>query len=410
MIFLVLCFNALLCAAQRRTLDFFLQQARQNSPTLREYQNQVSSLRLDSQLLRATLGPQVNGISSDNYAPVFGAWGYDEAITNAGQLSGLLQVRRNFLSASNRAAQYRTIALQRRALLDTISLSQRDLVRTITGQYITAYSDVLSLEFNRDVYDLMAREEAALKKLTEASVYKQTDYLNFYVTMQQQELTYMQAQLQYNADYLTLNYLAGLVDTTIEKIAPPSLSDSLLNTNFYQSVFYRRFVTDSARLVNEKELIDYQYKPKIGYYADAGYNSSLQTKPYKNFGFSAGVSLTIPIYNGHQKELRLAQVNIRERTRQYKRDFYLNQYRVQRQQFLQQIRSIDLLLNKINKQIEYAHTLIVANGRLLQTGDITIKDYVLAISNYLNAQNLLTQNKVSRLRILGQMAYWNENP
>ena len=58
----------------------------------------------------------------------------------------------------------------------------------------------------------------ALKKLTQASVYKQADYLAFYTTLQQQQFAILQSQIQYNTDYLTLNYLAGIVDTTIEQI------------------------------------------------------------------------------------------------------------------------------------------------------------------------------------------------
>jgi outer membrane protein TolC len=282
------------------------------------------------------------------------------------------------------------------------------LVRTITEQYITAYGDLLAVDFNKEVFDLMKREEAALKKLTEASVYKQTDYLTFYVTMQQQELTYLQAQIQYNTDYLTLNYLSGLVDTTIERIEKPQVSDTL-TSQFYNSVFYTRFTTDSLRLANEKSLIDYQYKPKVGAYTDAGYNSSLQVTPYKNFGFSAGVSLTIPIYDGHQKRLKYAQVDLKERTRQANKEFFINQYRQQIAQLKQQLYAADLLVNKINQQIEYSHTLIEANGKLLQKGDITMKDYVLAINNYLNAQNLLTQNNITRLRIVNQINYWNAN-
>ena len=83
---------------------------------------------------------------------------------------------------------------------------------------------------------------------------------------------------------------------------------------------------------------------------------------------------------------------------------------MQWQQLRQQLVAIDLLVNKINKQIEYAHTLILANGKLLETGDITMKDYVTAINNYLSAQNLLTQNHISRLKILSQVNYWNVKP
>jgi outer membrane protein TolC len=395
--------------SQKYNLDYFLQNSKQNSPGLKEFQNQILSLQIDSQLLKASLGPQVNFLSTNSYAPIINGWGYDEAITNRANLSGLIQASRNYLSRGQIIAQYRTIALQRRSLLDTLALSQQDLARTITEQYITAYGDLLAMDFNREVYDLMQKEEEALKKLTQANVYKQTDYLTFYVTMQQQELTWLQAQIQYNNDFLTLNYLSGLVDTTLERIEKPALTDSL-RSDFYNTVFYSRFITDSLRLANEKELVNYEYKPRIGAYTDAGYNSSLQITPYKNFGVSAGVSVTIPIYDGRQKQMKLSRVDIQERTRQSNREFYVNQHNMQLLQLRQQLLSIDQMVEKINKQIGYAHTLITANGKLLQTGDITMKDYVTAINNYLQAQNLLTQNNINRLKILNQVNYWNMKP
>lgn len=392
--------------AQSRTLDYFLQQAVQNSPVLKDYQNQILIARIDSQLLRASLKTQVNFLNTDSYAPVIGGWGYDPAITNYANLTAIFQANRNFITPNNLAAQLRTIDLQRRSLLDTIQLSQKDLAKTITDQYITAYADQLAVNFTKEVYDLMKSEEEMLKKLTEQSVFKQTDYLNFYVTMQQQELTYLQAQNQYAADYLTLNYLAGIIDTTVQHIEKPELYE-IMQTSFDTTVFLKRYTTDSLRLVNEKELINYQYKPRIGAYVDGGYNSSLQYNPYKNFGFSAGLSLTIPIYDGHQKQLKLSQVDIRERTRQKNKEFFLNQYHQQINQLRQQLRATELLVDKINRQIEYSHTLIVANNKLLETGDITMRDYVTAINNYLNAQNLLTLNNVERLRIVNQINYWN---
>ncbi|MFL5810816.1 MAG: TolC family protein [Flavisolibacter sp.] len=403
-LFLVL---QIVCSGQTRDLNFFIEQARQNSPALKDYENQILSNRIDSQLLKASLRTQVNFLSTNSYAPIIKGWGYDPAITNIANVSALVQANRNFLARTNIAAQYRTIALQSRALLDTMQLSVKDLSRTIADQYITAYGDLLLVDFNKEVFDLMQREEEALKKLTQSSVYKQTDYLTFYVTMQQQELLWLQSQIQYNTDYLTLNYLAGIVDTSIERIRKPELADTV-RADFYTSVFNNRFTTDSLRLANEKALIDFEYKPKVGAYTDAGYNSSLQFLPYRNFGFSAGVSLTIPIYDGHQKQMKYSKIDLRERTRQNNKNFFLNQYRQQLAQLKQQLNATDLLVKKINQQIEYSHTLILANGKLLETGDISMKDYVTAINNYLGAQNLLTQNNISRMRIVNQLNYWNQ--
>ena len=399
----------LLCFAsfsQTHTLQFYIQQASDNSPLLKDYQNQVLSNKLDSQILRATLKPQVNFISTNSYAPVINGWGYDEAITNVANVSALVQANRNFITKKNIAAQLRNIALQSRALLDTMQLSQKDLARTITEQFITAYGDMLTMDFNKEIFDLLSGEETVLKKLTEASVFKQTDYLNFYVTMQQQELTYLQSEIQYNTDYLTLNYLAGIVDTAIDHLEEPALADSM-HPDFYHSVFIQRFVTDSLQLVNAKILIDYEYKPRLGAYVDGGFNSTLLHTPYKNVGFSAGASLTIPIYDGRQKQMKYGKIGLQERTRLTNKEFFINQYNQQIAMLHKQLYATDALIPKIKQQIDYANTLITANGQLLQTGDITMKDYILAINNYLNSRNLLTQNNVSRLRIINQINYWN---
>ena len=397
----------LVSSAQTKTLQQFIDQAKLRSPLLRGYETQLLQLRLDSAILQATLRPQVAFVSNDLYAPVIKGYGYDEAITNLAQLSGLVQVSRNFLSSGNIAAQFRTLSLQSQALQDTIQISTRDVVRSVTDQYITAYGDLLTLNYSKDLFTLLKNEEAALKKLAQNNVIKQTEFLAFDITLQQQELNYLQAQIQYNADYLALNYLAGIVDTTITTLTEPQFSDTLPR-DFYTSVFYKRYATDSLRIENERRLIDYSYKPQIGAYADAGYNSTLQNTPYKNLGFSVGVNLRIPIYDGHQKVLKYQRLNLEEQARLRNRDFFVNQYQQQMLSLANQLQSTALLFPKIKKQVDYTRTLIEAYGKLLQTGDVKITDVITAISNFLAAQNSFRQNLVSRLRIQSQINYYNQ--
>ena len=391
---------------QTRSLNYFVEQARITSPYINEFNNQVLSYRLDSLIFRSALKTQVNFISSNSYAPVIKGFGYDNAITNGANISGVVQASRNFLTKNNVTAELNVIRLQSQALFDTINITGQELTRTITEQYITAYGNQVALDFNREIYDLLKKEEEVLKTLTQKSVYKQTDYLAFYVTMQQQQFTFLQSQIQYNADYLTLNYLAGVVDTAISRVERPAISDSL-QIDFVNSIFYKRFTTDSLRLEAEKRLIDFQYKPRLGAYTDAGYNSSLLTTPYKNFGVSFGVILNVPIYDGHQKQYKYNKIDLLEKTRLNKKTFYINQYRQQIAQLNQQLKSTDLLVSTINAQIKYINTLLSANAKLLETGDIKISDYVLAITNYINARNLLNQNYINRLRIVNQIRYWN---
>ncbi len=395
-----------LCFGQARTLDEYIQLAKENNATLKGFQNQILSNRLDSQILKATTKTQLNFISNEMYAPVIKGWGYDEAITNIAQVSAMVQATKSFLSKGNLAAQYRKIALQNQSLRDTLLLSMKYLIRTITEQYITAYGDQLTMDYSKELYDLLKKEADVLKKLAQGNVIKQTEFLAFDITMQQQELTYLQAQIQYNADYLTLNYLTGIVDTTITRIEEPKLEDSLPH-DFYSSVFYQRFVTDSLRIVNERRLIDYSYRPTFNAFSDAGFNSSMQNTPYKNIGFSFGVNIKKPIYDGHQKSLKYQKLDIEERTRQTNKNFFSNQYNQQVAQLYIQLNAINQLFERIKQQVNYTKTLITAYEKLLETSDVKITDFVTAITNYLNAQNSYRQNFISRLKIINQINYWN---
>ena len=66
------------------------------------------------------------------------------------------------------------------------------------------------------------------------------------------------------------------------------------------------------------------------------------------------------------------------------------------------------LFDKIKEQVSYSKTLIEAYGKLLQTSDIKVTDFVTAITSYMNAQNVFRQNIISRLKIMNQINYWNQ--
>ena len=407
-LWVVLMLSALRGFSQQNTLDYYLTHAINNSPLIKDLQNQVLSFSLDSQIVRATLRPQVTGNSNNMYAPVINGYGYDEVITNISQVSALISVNKSILSSKSIAAQLTNFRVQSQSAFNTIRISQQDLRRTITDQYIVTYGEQLQLVLNREIGELLRKEDSLLKRLTQNNVYKQSDYLAFLVTLQQQLLTTAELEIQYNFDYATLNYLAGLVDTTggiTPELQDPQLKLATL-PDYTGSVFYRQYVLDSLKLRNDRALIDLNYRPKINVFGDGGYNSTLQFQPYKNLGFSFGFSVAVPIYDGRQKKLQYAKIDLLERTRQAKRDFFIRQMQQQKQQLQRQLAATEQLIDQINKQIKYTETLITVNERLLATGDIRLVDFILTLNNYLNARNLVTQNYVNRLKIINQLNYW----
>jgi outer membrane protein TolC len=393
--------------AQQNTLDYFLSSALSNSPLLKDYRNQILSASTDSALIRATFRPQVNAISNNSYAPVIRGFGYDGAITNGANVTALVGINKTFIGQRNLQSQLEILNITGRSLANTSRLSEQDLRRTIIGQYITTYGDLQQLQFSREISTLLNKEDTILKRLTRQNVYRQTDYLTFLVTVQQQKLTVQQAAIQYETDYLTLNYLSGINDTTINKLESPNI---YLNASLSPelSIFYNQYILDSLKLRNDRTVLDYTYKPKLNVFADAGYMSSLFTLPYKNFGTSFGFGVSVPIYDGKQRKLQYRKLDIAEQTRISYRDFFKQQYSIQVMQLVKQVQQTEKLIQDINEQIKYSEGLIQINLKLLVTGDIKIADLVIAINNYLTAKNLLAQNMVNRLQLINQVNYWNK--
>ena len=397
---------SLFSLAQNKNLDYFINQSLENDPRLTDIRNLVLSNKIDSELINAANKVQVAGNGNAYYAPVIGGYGYDEVITNGQQLSALVAVNKQINNKKNLNLRYKSLQLQNDSLTNSSAITKQDIKKAIIIQYIATYGDQLQLEFNDQLIHLLSKEEGLLKTLTQNNVYKQSDYLSFLVTLQQQQLTKNQLLVQYKNDYASLNYLAGIIDTTTERLSEPAIH-VVQNFHTQELPFFLNYKIDSLRIENERLIAKVQYLPKVNLFADAGYQSSLILTPYKNFGYSFGINLTIPIYDGHQKQLQFSKLDIQQRTLQKKQEFFDLQYRQQLQQLYQQLNNIESLNTNINKQIEYLETLLKVDAKLLETGDIRITDLILALNNYITAKNLVVQNQIARYQVIQQINYWN---
>jgi outer membrane protein TolC len=393
--------------AQTNQLQYYVDNALNNSPLLKDYRNQVQLNKYDSLLIRATFKPQVTGSSINSYSPFIRGWGYDAAITNGGAFATLVGVNQSLPNNKNLAAQFENLSLLNKTLANTSQITERDLKLTIITQYITADGSLQQLTVNREVDNLLVKEEAILKKLTQSNVYKQADYLAFLVTLQQQNLLVKQLAIQYKNDLNQLKYLCGITDTETVMLQDPLIELKPLPV-VDQSVFFQQFQLDSLKLGNNKKLVDIGYRPRVNLFADAGFNSTLAYSAYKNFGTSIGVSLIVPIYDGKQKQLQYNKIDVAEKTRTGYQSFFKRQYQQQITQLIQQLSSAEELINDINNQLKYSQSLIDVNGKLLEAGEVRITDYILALNNYINTKNLMTQNRINRLQIINQLNYWSK--
>ncbi len=391
---------------QERNLEYYINAGLQNSPLLKDYTNQKAANLIDSMRILAGYKPQVSGLSVNNYAPTFKGWGYDGAVTNGANFSQQVVATKRLVSKENLQNQNEAIRLLNESLDISGRITEQDLKKSIIAQYITAYGVWQQYSFNNDMLLNIKKQESVLKKLTEKGVYRQTDYLSFLVTQQQQELLISQIKIQFQNEFSTLSYLSGIQDTVAVPLTKPEVELAVL-PDAESSVFYQQFRIDSLQLKNNDALIEFNYKPKVNLYADGGYLTSFAEQAYKNFGTSFGVNITVPIYDGKQKKMQHDKISIAEQTRQTYRDYFKKQFGQQIAQLSQQLNATQQLINQTAPQIRYTETLIEANRKLMETGDARMADYIIAIGNYLTAKNIITQNTINKLQLINQINYWN---
>lgn len=393
--------------SQEKDLFYFLEKARTNSPLLADYQNQINSATLDSLLNKAAYKTQVAGNLNAAYAPVINGYGYDTALSNGQMVTALVGVNKRILGKQQINSQADSFKLLKDALAVNKKIAGKDLNKSIAAQYITTYGTETQMNFNAKVTALLKEEEGILKKLARSSVYKQTDYLIFDATVRQQELAALQLKQQYANDLALLNYLSGEKDTAVIILKNPNL---VLKPNTEKaSIFFNQFEVDSLKIKNLDQLIDNNYKPALSLLADAGYNSSFIYQGYKNFGASVGLGLTIPIYDGHQRNLQhkknsLALATVESYNKNFKRQ-YEQQILILDQKFNQSTETEKML----KSQLMVAETLIDADKKLLLTGDVQITEYIIALSNIISIQDAIAQNMVNKLQIINEINYWKSN-
>lgn len=394
--------------SQEKDLNYFLEKAQNNSPLIKDYSNQIKSASVDSLLFRATQKPQISGNLNANYSPVIKGFGYDTALSNGQSVLGLVGVNQKITGRNQLYSQAETFKIIKEALALNKKLAVKDLKKAITAQYISASGSSEQIGYNQKIVTLLKEETAILKKLTQNSIYKQTDYLIFSATVKQQELVLLQLKQQYQNDLALLNYLSGEKDTSFVHLKKPDLAVKINNSSD-KIIFLKQFEVDSLRLQNQQKLIDNGYKPSLSLLADAGYSSSFIYQAHKNLGFSAGLGLTIPIYDGNQRSLLHQKNETALATNSAYKNNFNKQYQQQLLMLNQQLNQLKSVENQLQSQLTITDALIEANKKLLLTGDAQITEYIIAVGNLITIKNAITQNNTAKLQIINEINYWSFN-
>ena len=156
--------------------------------------------------------------------------------------------------------------------------------------------------------------------------------------------------------------------------------------------------------MNQK-VFENQYKPQLSLYGNAGINAVEINDMYRKIGASVGVRLSIPIYDGHQREINVEQNRLRTETlRGYKRNSEL-QRKNNLEDLSRQISDNDLAIDLLEKQLQkYEQILDIYKGKLVQ-GQISIVDYLNIMQNYKMSVYTKLQAQTNHWLLQSQLNY-----
>ena len=397
-------FIELIGPAQTRSLEYFINEGLQNSPLLNDLQNQLNSTLIDSLILRAQNKPQIEGQLQLLYAPYSDHFGYDEVITDGGNYQAAGYVSQNIFNRKTTENKYKIIDNQRQGISLNKKITVAELRRLITGLYLESYSVYSDLTFNSSFLELMKGQNQVVNQFVKAGIFSQSDYLSLLVETQGQEIIISQLKNLYNKGIRLLNEACGIVDTVnIELLLPEIKPSETYNKSDY--LFLKQYMIDSVQILNERAALGLRYKPSVNWFADAGILTSKPETFYRHFGASAGLSLSIPIFDGQQRKLEDQKLLIRENTRSFNNLSSRKQYDQQYLRLKGELQGVKEIRSKLAAQLRISDQLVKSLKSQLETGIAKMTDYLNALRNYRSINHSLNMTDIEMLSIINEMNY-----
>ncbi|WP_151085785.1 TolC family protein [Hymenobacter baengnokdamensis] len=407
-----------------RDLAFYLTQAQQNSPLSRDVQNQGRAIQLETERLRAfytkaqgTLVANYTAVpvlSLDNGHPVLRYSadasstkyiGYDVALSNGALYQGYAQLTQPLFNqkrfeAFAQQAQGLTLSQQ-----NLSRLSLHDLEKLVGDQYILCRQDLDQLTYIRELLGILDRQRLLVRKLVEASLLKQSDYALLSIEVETQQLFLNTYRTAYHRDLLDLNVLCGLGDTTEVQLAPPNLP-LRQRTLTGLSGFVERYRLDSLTLAANQQVFELRYRPVVNAFANGGLEAVSFADIPQRFGVSAGLSFSMFLFDGHQRQLSRDRTTVLlETTRAYRRNFAIVNP-VRQERLLYELRALEQRQRLANEQIASYRQVLDSYKREVIAGQLSVVNYVQVLKNYAAAARDLVLLENNRLLLINAYNYW----
>jgi outer membrane protein TolC len=415
LLFLSLLLCPLLTA--QNDLQFYLNSAIRNNPTLKESQNNINVKKLDKSLTEAQyILPQVNLTANYLFVPYFNndkivtanpgpnAIGYDASVTNGGLYSAQLNVTKNIFNGGVVDTYNNQTDLQIKSNELNYELTKHNLEKDVIDQYINCWQAQELYILSNSTADTLKQQLGITKNLMLKGLVKQSDYLLLKIEFETQQLAALQAFASLKSSIYQLNVLAGIQDTSIVTLDNVKLNTTLI---IGPSKFFNQYENDSLLILNQQDVFETKYYPQFNLFFNAGLNAVDFNDIQRKFGLSAGFNFSLPIYDGSQKSIthQQSQINLSSIVSNKKNQETLLKNKIKESS--SQVEYYTSSLQSITSQLEDYNKIIILLNSELMHGQLSMVDYITIIKNYFDLKKNEISSSAAYQQAVNQFNYWN---
>jgi outer membrane protein TolC len=392
--------------AQSKNLEEYTNTALKNSPVLKDYYGQIEQNKIDSILTNSNYKPQVNLTGQALVAPTYGKYGYDEAITNGGNYEGIASVSQLIAPRKEINTNKKLSNVAHQSLSNQAKQAELQLRKDVADKYLAICLVQQQQIFVLQSDSFLVKELGIFKNLTEKGIYKVSDYYELLVEEQSEHSEIAQQNLQMLQAFSELNEACGITDTATYKLTIPKI-EAYKQNDYRQLNGFQKFQVDSMQFAFQNQLLDAQYNPHLSWYADAGVEASQPNLIYRSFGNSFGLNLSMPLYDGHKKDLKHHSLKISDDIRANYESFFVQTYNTHTSMLAKQIDDASKIIIQLRKEEEQVDNWKKVNQTLLETANISITDFLLSIKKELEVKNNIVQAMINQQQLQNEFNYWN---
>ncbi len=408
--------------SQKRDLNFYLDQAKVNSPLINKSRNEIKIAELDLQQIRSMLSkPEINIEASILFAPIVShdngtnkfQWvsegadnytGYDLASTDGGQYQAVVSISQPIFTASKFRSFSEKSNILHQQNENSIAITIHELEQIVNYQYILCLKSKIEIENNLMILSQLKDDLQTLNKLVENAIYKQTDLLLLQIEYQNYGIEKNIFEDEYKSNLYDLNLICGISDTFSVDLQQINLQLKPDTTTV--SAFLKSYMLDSLNIQAEQSILELKYKPQLNFFANAGLNA-IYIPTINRLGFSTGLSFVMNIYDGNQRKIEREKSIVNQQTIEFEKSDFSRQRNINKNKILNQIQSLDKKLLIIEAQSDQYIELMSMYIRELGLGEVSIMDFKNLIKD-IYAQNRERELiKIEKQILINSYNYWN---